>query len=465
MATCSDVPLLSKYLQYSISSKMPFVPDCPENRIPRSDSKDPGTTCRGITRSGKPCRVSIQASRQNSPSQEYDDEHFAAAALFCHYHQDQAKNFIEDPIRILGPEEQKPNMDKLRDWLSELNVQDSLSPPERHYRRRSTGETRISFTVSCEMTAEPDYDNALSTMVEGEDTSGHDRCITRVSATVITSASSTPTRPASQRHAYNTDKQDRPLRDTAPLVTTARPLLSRDFSSRTQALLSLFPETLSPNITSALLAELDLPISTSDQEDGWIYMYWLTPAASVAPSTSLASSLLAPSPTRMSGHARRTSDVIRDYSSSASPTKNDSLRGNKTTMLLKIGRTSNVQRRMNEWRDKCRVNVSVIRTYPCDPSPITTSSRSPSRSPSPFSSPSRSPSPSPPRAIPHKVPHPKRVERLIHIELADQRVDRVCEGCSTKHREWFEIKGTREGLRAVDAVIKRWVGWALDKYS
>ena len=364
-------------------------------------------------------------------------------------------------------------MDDLRGWLSGLNVQDSLSPPKRHYRRRSTGETKISFTVTYDMTAEPDNDDALSTTVEGENTLGHDRTITRVSATLITSTSSTPTRPTSQRQehaAYDISKQDRPLRDAIPLITTARPSLSRDHSSRTQILLSLIPKTLSPNITSLLLNELDLPISTSDQEEGWIYMYWLTPATSVAPSTSLASSLLAPPPTRRNGHARRTSDVIRDFSSPTSPHGNDSTGRNKTTMLLKIGRTSNVQRHMNEWRDKCGVNISVIQTYPCDPSPTTiSSSRSPSpflsRSPSPSPSPSRSPSPSPTRVIPHKVPHPKRVERLIHIELTDQRVDRVCEGCSTKHREWFEIDGTREGLRGVDAVIKRWVGWALDKYT
>ena len=52
-----------------------------------------------------------------------------------------------------------------------------------------------------------------------------------------------------------------------------------------------------------------------------------------------------------------------------------------------------------------------------------------------------------------------RVERLIQLELAEKRVKRVCAGCAKEHREWFEVEATREGLRAVDEVVRRWVGW------
>lgn len=60
---------------------------------------------------------------------------------------------------------------------------------------------------------------------------------------------------------------------------------------------------------------------------------------------------------------------------------------------------------------------------------------------------------------PRKVPHAHRVERLIHIELADKRVKRLCVGCGKEHREWFEVEASREGVRGVDAVVRRWVGW------
>jgi hypothetical protein len=58
------------------------------------------------------------------------------------------------------------------------------------------------------------------------------------------------------------------------------------------------------------------------------------------------------------------------------------------------------------------------------------------------------------------VSHASRVERLIHLELAEKRVHRDCEACETKHREWFEVEATRQGIRAVDEVVKHWVGWS-----
>lgn len=58
------------------------------------------------------------------------------------------------------------------------------------------------------------------------------------------------------------------------------------------------------------------------------------------------------------------------------------------------------------------------------------------------------------------MPHAHKVERLIHIELAERRVKRSCQACGKEHREWFEVDGTREGVRGVDEVVRRWVGWA-----
>ncbi|MCJ1238455.1 hypothetical protein MMC14_006444 [Varicellaria rhodocarpa] len=127
-------------------------------------------------------------------------------------------------------------------------------------------------------------------------------------------------------------------------------------------------------------------------------------------------------------------------------------------MLLKIGRTSDVKRRMQEWRRQCGFRISVLTFYPYNSSTAAAvfSPSVPPRSLESFSSPTY---------IPPKVPHPGLVERLIHLELADQRVDRACAGCGSVHKEWFEVEGTKEAVLRVDAVIKRWVKWAQDRYG
>ena len=61
------------------------------------------------------------------------------------------------------------------------------------------------------------------------------------------------------------------------------------------------------------------------------------------------------------------------------------------------------------------------------------------------------------------MPHAHRVERLIHLELADKRVTHNCEACGKEHREWFEVEASREGVRGVDEVVRRWVAWAEER--
>lgn len=47
----------------------------------------------------------------------------------------------------------------------------------------------------------------------------------------------------------------------------------------------------------------------------------------------------------------------------------------------------------------------------------------------------------------------------MHLELAEKRVKRVCEACGKEHREWFEVEGSREGVKGVDEVVRRWARW------
>ena len=58
------------------------------------------------------------------------------------------------------------------------------------------------------------------------------------------------------------------------------------------------------------------------------------------------------------------------------------------------------------------------------------------------------------------MPHAMRVERMIHLELGAQRVIKQCEACGKSHKEWFEVEASREGIKKVDDVVKRWVEWA-----
>ena len=227
--------------------------------------------------------------------------------------------------------------------------------------------------------------------------------------------------------------------------------------------MSYIPSTLSPQAASSLLAELSKPISPHD-DDGYIYIFWLTPEELGPAPSSTASSLLAP-PTRPE-QGRRTSDVLRQYSVRRTQRPDLSARRERgsrrpsavqetETILLKIGRASNVHRRMTEWIRQCGYSLSLVRWYPYVSSTPT---------PSPNASPANSRRPSYQNRQPsdqvRKVPHAHRVERLIHIELAAQRVMKNCDACGKEHREWFEVDATREGVKAIDEVVRRWVGWA-----
>jgi len=140
---------------------------------------------------------------------------------------------------------------------------------------------------------------------------------------------------------------------------------------------------------------------------------------------------------------------VKNATHSVRPASQDTA---SNTILLKIGRANNVHRRMNEWSRQCGYRLSLVRYYPYVPS-------TPSPTPSPQTSPAQSRRHSSAGGV-RKVPHAMRVERLIHLELGEQRVVKKCEACGKDHREWFEVEASKEGVRKVDEVVKRWVDWA-----
>ncbi|CAF9904414.1 hypothetical protein IMSHALPRED_000043 [Imshaugia aleurites] len=470
---------------------MPFVPNTPESLIQRSDSKDPGTTCKGITSAGRPCRRPLASSPGSSPTdyrksnsgviavlQPGGEDHEGAAVYFCFQHKDQAETLAggdQDGRKAnIVPVQQRTSIDTLLDRTGVLNIEDDETPSKRRHKRgharparketlpkkwqdvdgpliaisgekqrptrrgtqrhQARGQSSLSFSLfCCVSSADRDYMPPARVQHYSEKPE-----YPPASATLPSSMQQ------AEKPTYSRTTNSRlpvgPLRVAQGNVSTtktSRPSAQQHRSSHTQDLLSLIPTTLMPQTTSVLLAELAKPVSPHDEE-GYIYMFWLTDNALDAPDSQVASSLLSDG-AASTPNGRRKSDVL------AQTTNNKNASSKPKTMLLKIGRASNVQRRLNEWNRQCGYNLTLVRFYPYLPS-------------SPLSSKPNAPPPASPSA-PHKVPHAHRVERLIHLELAERRVKRDCESCGKEHREWFEVESSRNGLRGVDEVIRRWTEW------
>ncbi|KAJ5963674.1 uncharacterized protein N7479_003550 [Penicillium vulpinum] len=446
---------------------MPQIPNTPESLLPRSDSRNPATTCRGITAQGRPCRRSLASPnpspastpRKKDPRQEALD----VASLYCWQHKDQDSSATPHPI--ITPAKTRTSIDTLMDRLGVLEINDDPAsqrpkPPQ----KRRTNQSRPSEKPR------PKKTTTCCCFIIAEDSGEDDRpnTVQRPKPPRPTNGASPSPNP-SQKIKVPTSAGKPQYAGVSP-TQASRPSLSapgKPSSSQTQALLSWIPSTLSPQTTSALLTELAKPISSADDE-GYIYMFWVTPpstttqrSASAEPAITrdIASSLLPQAP-QSSNHLRpptqprSISDAIRAAQDLNALTSNPTAK-KPGTLRLKIGRTSNVHRRLAEWSKQCSYDLTLIRYYPYTPS---SSSSSPARAP-PSHRRNRTPSAS---LVPgRKVPHVHRVERLIHLELAALRVRDLgqCPECGKEHREWFEVEAAKESLRKVDECIRRWVSW------
>ena len=480
---------------------MPFIPHTPESFLPRTDSKNPATTCKGITATGRPCRRSLGCSPQASPTPTRrpkngvvavlppdDEDHDGAAAFFCWQHQEQANKLADTDQNgrraDIVPLQQRTSIDTLAERLGVLDVEEDVSLERKKHRSQHARPARKATLpqnwqdMNGPLLAVPsDKQRARQREKRKQNSRAESNSILSLFCCVRPADGELAPPPrVRQHHEYDQQSLNEKARlpASAPLLgrpetqtqqgssnavevsasgspmfhrisqpggTTAddeRPAFPRDPPSQTQILLSLIPKSLSPQTTSALLVELAKPVSPHDEE-GYIYMFWLTDGAANAPDSGTASSLLAdtgPStPSRRHG-----SDLLQTYAAHSG----ESPISKRKTILLKIGRASNIQRRMNEWTRQCGYNLSLIRFYPYMP----TSHSRPITSTAPASP-----------SSPQKVLHAHKVERLIHLELAEQKFKRNCESCGKGHREWFEVDSSREGVTKVDEVVKRWVGW------
>lgn len=442
---------------------MPVISGTPESILPRSDSKNPATTCKGLTSNGRPCRRSL-ASPKNGEQGVFamlphlGNDNVTAAAYFCWQHKDQVANLVHGPAQILKLQ-QRSSIDTLIEKLGVLDPEDD----KKKARRLKQGMVkRDTFVQQC----------------------------SNVSGSPVL-ASEDPFGPGPNRHSVPRPRQVQKRKERIHIsfscckkeykgenLPPARPrptvMSSRSASIPYQTSLQAMPNTLEDNLAFIpftlphsirvnLMAEIARPLSSTDQEPGYIYLFWLTPKDVPKEAAGAVSSLLAPQDQILpSKKGRSTSDFLREYNH-VGHIRN---LNKPKTIMLKIGRATNVHRRMIQWSQQCGHHITLLRYYP---NPIRKSSTSPSTQKTSSSSrrssrstpgtnplPPRDHSPSPTQ----KAPLIARVERLIHLELAPKQVKRSCEGCGKEHREWFEVEANRQATREVDAVVRRWISWA-----
>lgn len=451
----------------------------------RNDSKNPATTCKGVTSAGRPCRRDIAAAKPSKSgvlAVTSINENEGAAAYFCWQHKDQAEKLIggtpaNQDAHIeethIVPLQQRNSVDSLVGRLGILDVDDGSKPGKKP---RPSGQANgkiqrpptwnkvngplMSVPTSAMngpnrpgtyrlpvQKSEPGFWASLCCLCLGGDDEEYEIVRRRKQQEQANGKPPEMSQTSRPPQGVSSPKPSRPAKPSPVPSNSNNP---------TERLLSFIPSTVSPQTASALMAEAAKPISAKD-EPGFIYIFWLTEQAgrSGGPTDRDASSLLSPG-SRPGAGSRNPSDMLRQYSVNANGSRSAGGRAkkdNKSHILLKIGRANNVHRRMREWEQQCGKTPSLVRFYPYVPSPRSSSDGSPDNVVAPKGDGTDA------KGV-RKVPHVHKVERLIHIELAEQRVLRTCDVCGREHKEWFEVEASKDGVMSVDEVVKRWVKWA-----
>ncbi|KAK5660208.1 hypothetical protein OQA88_13682 [Cercophora sp. LCS_1] len=415
---------------------MPFFANTPESLVSRTDSKNPSTTCRGITSSGRPCRRPVAGnssptppSRLKAASLRVDDP--SDESLYCWQHKEQASISAHSSP---GPKtshtpilEERTSIDTLADRLGLIAPTKSDKPSKHNGAGGSPRKQRPTKMARPKPKQQKLHFCCFSIPIEEVSPPP------RPKPHPIQPTVSTPQKTSRPPNQYlsPTGSPSRPRPSNAG-PSGRRPSVTGQY-------MALIPTSASPQTASLLLAELAKPVSQQD-EAGYIYIFWLTSESQPGtPPAEAARSLLSPStPTRPS-NLRRPSDVLADFASIVDSPRNRSVGGGgNKKILLKIGRATNVQRRLNEWKRQCGYNLSLIRYYPYVPSGS-------------------------PAGAARKVPHSHKVERLVHIELSGRGMrvaDREkCSACGKEHREWFEVDASRNAVAEIDDVVRRWSDW------
>lgn len=439
---------------------MPFVANTPEALVKRTDSKNPNTTCRGVTGSGRPCRRPLSDDGSKKPKYgkrqlRVDDP--SDPTLYCWQHKDQATSSTQSSP---GPQvvnqpilEGRTSVDSLTGRLGLLSTSGKPSRPS------NPASGTPSYNYGGEYQSGPTGDSQSGTGMKLKEFSF---CCFRMPLYFEDPTEAPRPHPTPLQQVPATSSYGRPNQSSNNFLSPSssskphRPSISSQTPSNTSQFMSVIPPDAPPETASKLIKELAKPVSKQDEE-GYIYIFWLTPESKSSSEPAVkARSLLEPTARsldapgmRPTGGDRRPSDVLRSFADAAGSVamrsataprtrSNPGLgEGDETKLLLKIGRANNVMRRMNEWKRQCGYDLSLIRFYPY----IQSGSG----------------------VEPRKMPHSHKVERLIHLELSGLGLrvgDKgACDACGREHKEWFEVDATREGVMRVDEAIRRWADW------
>lgn len=406
---------------------MPFVANTPESLLARSDSKNPALTCRGITSSGRPCRraLALAASTLQPQTPDPSDE-----TLYCWQHKEQANRSARSSPGPRGTAtpilEGRSSLDTLADRLGLVDLQEK---PRRKKRVEEGGRKESVLKTKPKPKPASTLKCCFCFTVPLEEVQKPRPARPQPRPVQHTASVPVPPRKSNSKPPVSGASSQRLSASAQSSPGKASYRSRKSTASQTARIKDYIPDSLDTATASALMAELARP-HVDSEEAGYIYMFWLTPTTSPTPPVAAARSLLAPpSP---SPRTRRASDVVSTFASSSSGTSSK-------TMVLKIGRAANVQRRMNQWQRQCGYDIEMLRYYPYLPGASESSG-----------------------VVPHMTPHAHRVERLVHIELQGLGLRAklgTCEACGREHREWFEVEASREGIRRVDEVVRRWVEW------
>ncbi|KAL1844866.1 hypothetical protein VTK73DRAFT_1638 [Phialemonium thermophilum] len=483
--------------------------NAPEALLDRTDSRDPSTTCRGLTRNGMRCKRRLaarsvsapttpqrrgQPDRLPAPVDDLSDE-----SLYCQNHKHQATSLSVRSSPGAGPgpgsgrktatttiREERSGLDTLADRLGLLSLaaQESevAAKTRETVRQRPTGSPRSGKrqqhgqqqqrpALTHPRSGPPKTVNlCFCFQIPLEEASPPSRPRPRPLQPPASTPTPTPTRKTPSREKTTSTPLSPP--SPPPYTLPIRNGLSAPAAlagagagaspSDTEVYKSLIPGDVSPKTASILFKRLAEP--PANDAPGYIYIFMLKPESQPwEPAVAqTARSLL--SPQGSSGAAERpragrprVSDVLASCATTTAEQdarlphhqQQQQQQQQQKHLFLKIGHTSNVQRRLNEHLAQCSYVPELLDYFPRASSSLSSSS-----------APAGGGGGTAERRM---TPHSYQVERLVHAELRGRGLSPQhkpeCRGCGRRHQEWFEVEPTRRGVMLVKEVITRWVAF------
>ncbi|CAG8719447.1 16355_t:CDS:2 [Dentiscutata erythropus] len=140
--------------------------------------------------------------------------------------------------------------------------------------------------------------------------------------------------------------------------------------------------------------------------------------------------------------------------------------------LYKVGRATNVHRRLYQWSHHCGFMPELIELFPNVKQMSSFNSQESFLESLLYEENEGNNSSFSDERLEQLARIPKckythRAERLIHIELSEKfKVDMgKCSGCGNIHREWFQVKSGNEGWEEVRKVIVHWMTYVEKHYG